>query len=84
VEYLITESSEEGFVPWSLERGCSPKCHDFCVTMGARTKVTYCTSCCTTQLCNTDNGRAATVENSFALFSWILAAATIAINSIAT
>ena len=55
VEYLITELDGD-FVPWSLERGCSPKCNDFCVTMGARTKVTYCTSCCNTTLCNTDNG----------------------------
>ena len=28
--------------------------------MGTRTKVTYCTSCCTEPLCNTDNAAAPT------------------------
>jgi len=40
---------------WSFERHCTSECNAFCVTMGARTKITYCTSCCTDDMCNTDN-----------------------------
>ena len=29
----------EEFEPWSLERSCAKECKNFCVTMGARTKV---------------------------------------------
>ena len=54
IAYLITDSIEEdGFIPWSLERSCTDVCQPFCVTMGARTKVTYCTSCCSEDRCNT-------------------------------
>ena len=55
MEYLISESDSEEYVPWSMERGCAETCKNFCVTMGTRTKVTYCTSCCTEPFCNTDN-----------------------------
>ena len=58
MEYLISESDSEEYVPWSLERGCAETCKNFCVTMGTRTKVTYCTSCCTEPFCNTDNAAA--------------------------
>ena len=44
---------------WSMERGCADSCNpeqsNYCVEMGARTKVLYCTSCCTDSLCNVDN-----------------------------
>ena len=35
-----------GYEEWSLERSCARTCEPFCVSMGGRTKVTYCTSCC--------------------------------------
>ena len=44
VDYKVDNMS--GYAQWSLERSCSEKCEPFCVTMGGRTKVTYCTSCC--------------------------------------
>ena len=44
--------------PWSIERGCDSSCEEgtsnYCVEMGARTKVLYCTSCCSDPLCNVD------------------------------
>ena len=44
VDYKVDNMS--GYAQWSLERSCSERCEPFCVTMGGRTKVTYCTSCC--------------------------------------
>ena len=44
VDYKVDNMS--GYAQWSLERSCSARCEPFCVTMGGRTKVTYCTSCC--------------------------------------
>ena len=59
VEYLLMDdykSKDDGpYTPWSIERSCSSECKNFCVTMGGRTKITYCTSCCVGDLCNTDN-----------------------------
>merc|ERR1739848_147694 len=59
VEYLVLEdfkAADDGpYTPWSMERNCSNECKDFCVTMGGRTKITYCTSCCRGNFCNTDN-----------------------------
>lgn len=59
VEYLVLEdfkSADDGpYTPWSMERSCSEECKNFCVTMGGRTKITYCTSCCNADLCNVDN-----------------------------
>jgi len=59
VEYLVLEdfkSDDSGpYTKWSMERNCSSECKNFCVTMGGRTKITYCTSCCTSDLCNVDN-----------------------------
>merc|ERR1712211_153270 len=43
VEYKIGENGDS---TWSLERNCSSDCRPFCVTMGGRTKVTFCSSCC--------------------------------------
>ena len=44
---------------WSIQRGCDSSCSqdtsNFCVEMGTRTKVLYCTSCCTGDLCNKDS-----------------------------
>jgi hypothetical protein len=63
VEYL-PEKEQDGEVDmiykdWSIERGCDSHCDpeksNFCVEMGARTKVLYCTSCCEGNLCNVDN-----------------------------
>ncbi|TRY80829.1 hypothetical protein TCAL_04321 [Tigriopus californicus] len=54
IEYMITEVNED-YIPWSLERECSAECKPFCVNMGTRTKVNYCTSCCTESHCNVDN-----------------------------
>ena len=63
VEYL-PEKEQDGevdmsFKEWSIERGCDSHCDpeksNFCVEMGARTKVLYCTSCCEGNLCNVDN-----------------------------
>ena len=44
IDYRV--DSMESYAQWSLERSCSASCQPFCVTMGGRTKVTYCTSCC--------------------------------------
>ena len=79
VEYLHsggkeTESGSDVFKPWSMERGCAERCNDFCVTMGARTKIRYCTSCCNSDVCNVDN-MAATKSQMTVLvfaFSWSL------------
>merc|ERR1711884_870518 len=50
------KSDDSGpYTKWSMERNCSSECKNFCVTMGGRTKITYCTSCCTSDLCNVDN-----------------------------
>ena len=63
VEYL-PEKEQDGeidmiYKDWSIERGCDSHCDpeksNFCVEMGARTKVLYCTSCCEGNLCNVDN-----------------------------
>lgn len=61
--YKIKNMTE--FEDWGLERGCAHTCKPFCVTMGGRTKLTYCTSCCRwdplpgnedgNDNCNTDN-----------------------------
>ena len=73
MEYLISESDSEEYVPWSLERGCAETCKNFCVTMGTRTKVTYCTSCCTEPFCNTDNAAApAGVASTFGIVAILL------------
>ena len=74
MEYLVLEdfkSTDTGpYTPWSMERNCSDECRNFCVTMGGRTKLTYCTSCCTTNLCNIDNSVEKVQE--FKLFYFIL------------
>jgi len=44
VDYKV--DNMEGYAQWSLTRSCETECRPFCVTMGGRTKVTYCTSCC--------------------------------------
>ena len=44
VDYKVDNMDE--YAQWSLERGCVRECDPFCVSMGGRTKVTYCTSCC--------------------------------------
>lgn len=71
VEYLLLEdfkSSDDGpYTPWSMERSCSDECKNFCVTMGGRTKLTYCTSCCTENYCNVDNSGCIDVFSKFLL-----------------
>ncbi|XP_023339057.1 uncharacterized protein LOC111709561 [Eurytemora carolleeae] len=44
IEYRTADTGGES--TWSLERNCSSDCRPFCVTMGGRTKITYCSSCC--------------------------------------
>lgn len=44
VDYKV--DNMDGYAQWSLTRSCEKTCEPFCVTMGGRTKVTYCTSCC--------------------------------------
>jgi len=44
VDYKV--DNMKGYAQWSLERACVQECDPFCVSMGGRTKVTYCTSCC--------------------------------------
>ncbi len=58
VEFLTSDSKTKEMTTWSLERSCADTCSNFCVTMGARTKISYCTSCCNQTLCNTDNAAA--------------------------
>lgn len=41
---------------WSIERNCTNKCEPGCITIGERTKLYACTSCCDTSFCNTDRG----------------------------
>lgn len=60
VVYRVTNMTN--FEPWGMERNCTKECKPFCVTMGGRTKITYCTSCCrwdglgqNNNNCNTDN-----------------------------
>lgn len=60
VVYRVTNMTD--FQPWGMERNCTKECKPFCVTMGGRTKITYCTSCCrwdglgqNNNNCNTDN-----------------------------
>ena len=66
VDYLITEKNknDDEFTQWSIERSCSNECKNFCVTMGTRTKVTYCTSCCNEPECNVGNYSANTKKSS--------------------
>ena len=70
VEYLVLEDFKAAdggtldYTPWSMERNCSSECKNFCVTMGGRTKITYCTSCCIGNLCNTDNLASVTKQKS--------------------
>ena len=56
-------NSTVDFMPWSIERNCSSECKKFCVTMGTRTKITYCSSCCEGNLCNTDNSSLGTTAS---------------------
>ena len=44
VDYKVDNMTS--YAQWSLERACVQECDPFCVSMGGRTKVTYCTSCC--------------------------------------
>ena len=44
VDYKVDNMTT--YAQWSLERACVKECEPFCVSMGGRTKVTYCTSCC--------------------------------------
>lgn len=68
VEYAQTDiSNDRQIVPWSMERGCSSECSSFCVNMGSRTKITYCTSCCNYDGCNTDNYARASLSKSLFL-----------------
>merc|ERR1711971_303262 len=73
VEYLVLDdfkSVDTGpYTPWSMERNCSDECKNFCVTMGGRTKLTYCTSCCTSNLCNDDNSVAKIKSNKILYFT---------------
>eukprot|EP00096_Caligus_rogercresseyi_P014682 TRINITY_DN7198_c0_g1_i3.p1 TRINITY_DN7198_c0_g1~~TRINITY_DN7198_c0_g1_i3.p1 ORF type:complete len:186 (-),score=51.77 TRINITY_DN7198_c0_g1_i3:8-565(-) len=59
MEYHISDEFENSSasVRWSMERDCAYEtCKNFCVSMGARTRLTYCTSCCDSDLCNVDSG----------------------------
>ena len=53
-----TSSGIDEMIPWSIQRGCDNDCEEgtsnYCVEMGAKTKVLYCTSCCSDPLCNVD------------------------------
>ncbi|XP_055373953.1 uncharacterized protein LOC129607188 [Condylostylus longicornis] len=41
---------------WSLERKCAVNCEPGCFSIGERTKLYACTSCCEKSLCNTGTG----------------------------
>ncbi|XP_037075159.1 uncharacterized protein LOC119096388 [Pollicipes pollicipes] len=43
---------------WSVERACAEECEPDCLTIGERTKIISCISCCTEDLCNYADGAA--------------------------
>ncbi|XP_075215097.1 uncharacterized protein LOC142320983 [Lycorma delicatula] len=51
-----TENSTSVQRMWSIERNCTNRCEPGCITIGERTKLYACTSCCDTSFCNTDRG----------------------------
>ncbi|XP_022190520.2 uncharacterized protein LOC111048848 isoform X1 [Nilaparvata lugens] len=53
-----TENSTSVQRMWSIERNCVNKCEPGCITIGERTKLYACTSCCETSFCNSDRGLA--------------------------
>ena len=73
IDYRIDSPDEDtNFTRWSIERSCSADCKKFCVTMGTRTKVTYCTSCCSGNLCNTGNGATGTKASFTTMLAFML------------
>nr|XP_040578064.1 uncharacterized protein LOC121126794 [Lepeophtheirus salmonis] len=71
MEYHISDEYDHsaGAIQWSMERDCAyESCQNFCVSMGARTRFTYCTSCCDTNYCNIDSGSWYNLPNFFQNF----------------
>ena len=75
VMYLHQEDTNQNnktMTPWSIERGCDSECDpetsNFCVEMGARTKVVYCTSCCRESKCNVDSKAPSSVPTDMRIF----------------
>ncbi|RZF44751.1 hypothetical protein LSTR_LSTR000703 [Laodelphax striatellus] len=56
-----TENTTSVQIMWSIERNCVNKCEPGCITIGERTKLYACTSCCDTSFCNSDRGAANTI-----------------------
>ncbi|CAG2168326.1 unnamed protein product [Oppiella nova] len=40
---------------WAIQRKCVQHCQDGCFVLGERTKLSLCTTCCTTNYCNVGN-----------------------------
>ncbi|XP_015784254.1 uncharacterized protein LOC107361841 [Tetranychus urticae] len=53
IEY--ENSDHTGTVFWALERKCSSSCIQGCIILGERTRLHYCSSCCSDDLCNTNS-----------------------------
>ncbi|XP_065156604.1 uncharacterized protein [Atheta coriaria] len=55
----ITMSSQENKTApaklWLVKRACTKVCEPVCVTIGERTKLRACNTCCETDLCNRGN-----------------------------
>ena len=55
---------------WSVERQCAMTCDPGCLTVGERTKIIKCVSCCSQDLCNFGDGAATSREAGEAVF-WV-------------
>ncbi|XP_053213441.1 uncharacterized protein LOC128396837 [Panonychus citri] len=53
IEY--EKSDHTGTIFWALERKCSSSCIQGCIILGERTRLHYCSSCCSDDLCNTNS-----------------------------
>lgn len=56
---------------WYMERNCTKHCEPYCITMGERTKIYACTSCCTNDLCNNGNGSPTPTRRNLSPIFWL-------------
>jgi hypothetical protein len=49
------EQSAIDYKFWAIQRKCAKECVDGCFVLGERTKLSLCTTCCSTNYCNVGN-----------------------------
>nr|XP_014272707.1 uncharacterized protein LOC106678618 [Halyomorpha halys] len=66
-----TENSTSKPKLWALQRNCTSKCEQGCISVGERTKLFACTYCCHTNSCNSMMGKSPSAR-SFPMLTYFI------------